>query len=156
MEHEGEVGLRLGGQHPSRGEPRIVDEGGVPISHPAHRVGRIGYDGIERLLVAKLRIEQRVAQRDVELIVVHIVQEHVHPRQVVGGVVDLLPEESFLYLVRIKLLLRLQEERPRATRRVVDLVHLPKPMQSQLRNELGDILGGEELAARFPRIRRVV
>ena len=50
---------------------------------------------------------QGVAQLHVELIVVHVVQEHVHPREVVSRVVDFLTKEAVLDEVVSHVLLRL-------------------------------------------------
>lgn len=58
-----------------------------------------------------MRVDQGVAELDVELILVDVVQEHVHPRQVVRGVVDFLPEEAVFDDVRVKMFFGLQ---PRA------------------------------------------
>ncbi|MNR63539.1 hypothetical protein D3C85_1858810 [compost metagenome] len=53
-------------------------------------------------------VAQRIAELDVELVVIDVVQEHVHPRQVVGGVVELLPEEATFNDVGVEMLLGLQ------------------------------------------------
>jgi len=103
-----------------------------------------------------VRLGQRVAELDVELVVVDVVQEHVHPRQVVRGVVDFLPIEAFFDDVVVELLLGLQQQRAGTAGRVVDLVDAGLPMHRQSGNQLGDLLRGEELAAGFPRIGRVV
>jgi hypothetical protein len=58
-----------------------------------------------------VRLNQGVAQLDVELVVVDVVQEHVHPRQVVGGVVDFLSEEAVLDNVGDEVLFCLQQQR---------------------------------------------
>jgi hypothetical protein len=105
VENEGEVRLRLGGEHTCGGEAVIVDEGGIIAALPFDRIGRIGDDGIEGLVAEEVGISQGVAELDVELVVVDVVEEHVHPRQVVGGVVDLLPEEAILDDVGVEVLL---------------------------------------------------
>ena len=107
MQHEGEVGLRLGGEHARRSEAFVVDQGGVVAAFPFDGVRRIGDDGIEGLVITKLRIDQAIAQLDVELVVIDVVQEHVHPRQVVGGVVDLLPKEAVFDHMGVEVLFRL-------------------------------------------------
>ena len=65
---------------------------------PAIAEGRIGDDGVELRLLGGVRLAQhvpvvgqRVAVVDLELRVLHPVQQHVHARQVVGGDVLLLP-----------------------------------------------------------------
>ncbi len=115
MQDKGEVRLRLRSQHTCGGEAVVVDEGRVIAAHPLHRVGRIGDDGVEGLVLTKVGFGQGVAQLHVELIVVHIVQEHVHASQVEGRVVDLLTKEAVLNEVVIsselfRLLLRLQQK----------------------------------------------
>jgi len=122
MEHKGEVGLGLGSQHAGGGEAFIVDQGGVVGTLPLNRVGWIGDDGIEGLVVAKVRFEEGVAQLHLELMVIDVVQEHVHAGQVVGSVVDLLAKKALFDDILVKVLLGLQQERSRAAGWVVDFV----------------------------------
>jgi hypothetical protein len=44
---------------------------------PLRRVGRVGHDRLERLVVPVRRIDEGVAVGDVELLEVDVVQEHV-------------------------------------------------------------------------------
>lgn len=67
-----------------------------------------------------LRVRERVAVREVELLVGHVVQEHVDAREVVGVEVDLLAEVA-ADLALAEDLLELQEERAGADRGVIDL-----------------------------------
>ena len=55
VHREGEVGLRLRRQHAGRREARIVDQQRVRVPLPPDRVGRIGHDRLERLVVPVLR-----------------------------------------------------------------------------------------------------
>ncbi|MNL57086.1 hypothetical protein D3C87_1806210 [compost metagenome] len=55
-------------------------------------------------------LDKRVAQLNIKLVVVDIVQEHVHASQIVGGVVDLLAEETFFDNMCVEMLLGLQEQ----------------------------------------------
>lgn len=109
MQHKSKVGFRLGCQHTGRCKAVVVDERGVVAAHPVYRIRRIGDNGIERLFVAILRMEERVAQGNVELIEIDVVQKHVHARQIISGMVDFLPEEAILYQMIVKLLLGLQQ-----------------------------------------------
>lgn len=110
MQHEGEVGFGLGCQHAGWGKAIVVDEGWVVAADPLHRVRRVGYDGIKGFLVAEMRVPQRVAQLDVEFVVVDVVQEHVHPRQVVRGVVEFLAVEPVFDDMGIEVLFGLQQQ----------------------------------------------
>lgn len=92
------------------------------------------------------RFAQRVAQLDVELVVVDVVQEHVHPCQVVGGVVDFLTVEPVFDDVFVELLLGLQQQRAGAAGRIVDFVDAGLLVHGQPRDQLGDVLRGKELA----------
>lgn len=156
MENEGKIGLALRRQHPGRSKTLVVDERRVVAPHPLHRIGRVGHDGIEGFGVAVLRREEGVAQRKVELIVVHIVQEEVHPRQVERGVVDLLPHETALDHVLVKLPLGLQQQRTRTASGVVDLVHLRLSRERKPRQQPRDVLGREKLTARLTGIGGIV
>ena len=93
------------------------------------------------------RVQQRVAVGDVELLVVDVVQEHVDPRQVVGGQVDLLAEEALAHVVLAEHLGELQQQRAGAAGRVVDLVDGLLADHGDPRQQLGDLLRREELAA---------
>lgn len=139
--------MDLGASTPAGGKALVVDQGWVVAADPLHRIRRVGDDGVKGTVVGKVRFFQRVAQLEVELVVVHVVQEHVHPRQVVRGVVDFLPKEAVFDQVLIEVLLGLQQQRARAASRVVDLVDAGLPVHRQLRNQLGDLLRREELAA---------
>jgi hypothetical protein len=55
-----------------------------------------------------VRLDQRVAQLDVELVVVHVVKEHVHPRQVISGVVEFLTVKAVFDEMFIEVFFSLQ------------------------------------------------
>ncbi|MNJ54497.1 hypothetical protein D3C77_499380 [compost metagenome] len=94
-----------------------------------------------------MRSAQRIAELDVELVIVDVVQKHIHPRQVVGGVVHLLAEEPIFDDMGVEMLFRLQQQRAGTARRVVDLVDACLLVHRQLGNQLGYILRGKEFAA---------
>ena len=77
---ETEVCLGLGSQHTGGGEALVIDEGWVIAADPFHRVGWIRDDGIKGFVFAEVGLGQGVAQLHVELVVVHVMQKHVHPR----------------------------------------------------------------------------
>jgi hypothetical protein len=77
VHREREVGLALGREHAGGGEAGVVDEQRVGVALPLDRVGRVGHDRLERLVVPVRRVGERVAVGDVELLVVDVVQEHV-------------------------------------------------------------------------------
>ena len=83
-------------------------------------------------------------------------QEHVHPRQVVGRVVDLLPKEAFFNDVRVKMFFGLQQQRAGAAGRVVNLVDAGLLVHGELGNQPGHMLWGEKLAAGFASVGGVV
>ena len=91
-----------------------------------------------------------------ELVVIDVVQKHVHAGKVVGGVVDFLPEEAFFDDVLVKLFFRLQEQAARAASGVVDFVDFLLPVHRQPRNQFGDALRGEKFAAGFACVGSVV
>lgn len=91
-----------------------------------------------------------------ELVVIDVVQEHVHAGEVVGGVVDFLPEEAFFNNVFVKLFFRLQEQAARAASGVVNFVDFLLPVHRQPRNQFGDALRGEKFAAGFACVGSVV
>lgn len=51
---EGQVGLRLGGQHTGGGEAGVVDEGGVAVTLPLDGIWWVGDDGLEGFLIPML------------------------------------------------------------------------------------------------------
>ena len=130
----------FGRQHTGRRVARVVDQQRVGVAVPFDRVGRVGHDRLERLVVPVGRVDQRVAVGDVELLVRDVVQEHVDPAQVVGGQVDLLAEVALPHLAVAEDLLVLQQHRPGATGRVVDLVDLGLADDRDPGQELGDLL----------------
>ena len=156
MQHKGKVCLALGGQYACGGKAVVVDEGGVVAADPLHRVRRVGDDGVKRFVIGKVRVNQRVAQLDVELVVVDVMQEHVHARQVVGGVVEFLPPKTVLNQMLVKVFFGLQQQRAGATGGVVNLVDAGLLVYGNLGNQFGHMLGREELAARLARVGGVV
>ena len=97
VEEEGEVGGGLGGEAVAF-EAHVVGQrvGGFP----AVAEGWIGNDGVEAGFLGRVRlphhvplVEQGVAVEDLELRVLHPVQQHVHAGEVVGGDVLLLAED---------------------------------------------------------------
>ena len=99
---------------------------------------------------------QRVAQLNIELVVVDVVQEHVHPCQVIRGVVDFLAVEPVFDDVFVKLFLGLQQQRAGAARRVIDFVDAGLLVQGQLGNQSRHLLRGKKFSARLTCIRRIV
>ena len=147
MQHKGKVGFGLGREHACGGKTVVVDERGVVRANPVDRIGWIRDDGIKGLVIAKLRIDEGIAQLNVKFVVIDVVQKHVHPRQVVSGVVDFLPPKPFCDDVCVKMLFGLEQERTRATGGVVDFVDLILLVHGELGDELRDVLRGEEFTA---------
>ena len=67
-------------------------------------------------------ILQCVALLDVEMVVVDIVQEHIHTAEVISLQVDFLTEEAVDDIPCAEYLLELKEQRTAPTGRVIDLV----------------------------------
>lgn len=84
-----------------------------------------------------------------ELVVIDVVQEHVHAGQVVGGVVDFLTKEAILNDMVLKLPLCLQQQGARAGSGVVDFVDVVLPVHGQAGNELRHVLRRKEFATRL-------
>ena len=110
MHGEGQVRLRLRGQHTRRGEAWVVDESRIVLADPLRRVRRIGDDRFEGLIVPVRRVCECVPMGDAEVGEVDVVQEHVDPAQVVGGQVDLLAEEPAAHVLLTEDLRELQQQ----------------------------------------------
>ena len=155
MHGERQIGLRLRRKHTSWGESWIVDERGVVVALPLGGVGRVGHDHLERFVIPVLWIDQRVTVGNVEMVVVHIVQEHVNAAQVVRGQVLLLAEKPLPDLILAQHLDGLQQQGTGTARRVVDLVHFALAMGGDSGQQLADLLRREELATGLAGVRRV-
>ena len=92
---------------------------------------------------------------DAEVGEVDVVQEHVDPAQVVSGQVDLLAEEPAAHILLTEHLRELQQQRARATGRVVDAVDARLAHDRDAGQHLADLLRREELTARLARVRGV-
>ena len=133
-----------------------VHERGVAITLPLGGVGRVrNIDHLERFVVPVLGIDQRVTVGNVEMVVVHIVQEHVDAAQVVRGQVLLLAEKPLPDFILAQHLDRLQQQGTRTARRVVDLVHFALAVGGDAGQQLADLLRCEELATGLAGVRRV-
>ena len=53
-------------------------------------------------------LKQGIAQHHIELIVIDIMQKHIHTSQIIGRVIDFLPKKSLFDDMLIKLLFGLQ------------------------------------------------
>ena len=57
-----------------------------------------------------IRLGQRIAAMDVELLVVDVVQKHVDAAEVVGGDIDFLAEESGTHILLAQYFGKLQQQ----------------------------------------------
>ena len=94
-----------------------------------------------------LRFEQCITQRDAEMIIVDVVQEHVDATEVVGRLVDLLTEETLLHVLFADDFCNLHEKRTGTAGGVIDLAHLGLVERCDTCKELADLLWCEELTA---------
>ena len=152
MKHKSKVGFRLRSQHTSRGKTVVINQRWVVTTHPVDRIRRVRHDGIKRLLITILRIDKRIAQTNIKLVIIDVVQKHIHTCQVIGCMIDFLPKESILNNVVVKLLLCLQEQRTRTTSRVVDFVDRALSQHRKACYEVRHVLRRKEFASRLTRI----
>jgi hypothetical protein len=102
MHRKRQISLALRGQHPGWSKARVVDEQWAGIPFLLDRVRQVGNDRFKRLVVPAGWINQSVSVRDIEMLIVDVVQKHVNPAQVVGRQVNLLSEEALSNLVLTK------------------------------------------------------
>ena len=69
-----------------------------------------------------LRIGQRVTKGDVELVIPHIMQEHIDAAKVIRRNIDLLTEKSVTHVFRAEYLGKLQQQGAGAAGRIINLV----------------------------------
>ena len=122
MQHKGKVGFGFGGEHTSWSKAVVVNQGWVVAAFPFHRIRRVGDNGIKGFVVAKMRVDQGIAQQNIELVVVDVMQKHVHTRQIVGGVIDLLSKKALFNDVGVKVLLGLQQQGAGTTGGVINFI----------------------------------
>ena len=103
--------LLLGANTPAGENRGSVDQGGIAVAIPWHGIWRVAHDGIERLFRLVERIFQCIAILNVEVIIVYIVQEHVHATEVVGFHVDFLTIETILHILGSHHTDKVQEQR---------------------------------------------
>ena len=104
-----------------------------------------GDDQFEGLVIPVLGIEQGIFALDIKLIKIHIVQKHINAAKVIGGDVNLLPEEADFDCIFAHHLQRLQQQRTRTAGRVIDLVDLCLTYGAQPGQQFRHVSGGEEL-----------
>ena len=157
MEDECKVSRAFRCQHTRRREAWIADERRIAVARPLDAIRRIRHHHVKRLLVKVplVRFYQRVAERNVELVRIDVVQEHVHAAELVDRRLLLLSEEPAQHLVLAEHLRDLHQERPRTARGIVCLVDAPLAPGRDHRQETGRFLRREELAAGLPRVRGV-
>ena len=149
VERKGEVGSGVGSQHAGTTKAVVVDEQRVVGAFPWNGVGRIAHHGIEGLKVAMLGRDERVAQLNIKIVVVDIVEEHVDAAEVVGRRVDFL---AVVFQRRVFLadgLREFQQQRPGTAGRVVDAAYLVAVGSRQSGQDLADLLWREEFTTRL-------
>ena len=99
VQDEGEVSFRRRCKHARRRKTRIIDEQRIFLSCPSNRIRRIGNDHLKRLERIMLRIGQRIAARNVEVIEIDVIQEHIDAAKIVRRDVDLLPVEAVSHIL---------------------------------------------------------
>ena len=77
----------------------VVNEYWVTFAFPVNRIWRIGYDCFKWLIIPVLWIYERIAECDIELIVVDIVKEHVNAAKVVSCDINLLTIEALAHVI---------------------------------------------------------
>ena len=97
-------------RHASRGKTLIINQCRVIATNPLNRIRRVGHNSIKGLIITMLRIQQRITTLDTKLVIVDIMEEHVHPSQVIGGHVNLLTVKTILNDMLCKLFFGLKEE----------------------------------------------
>ena len=152
VHREGKVGSTLRSQYACRSIARIVDEDGVVLAVPFERIGRIGYDGIERTSIELQRVVERVAQLDVEVVVVDVVKEHVDAAQVVGRGIDLLSEVLQLGIALPDGLGEFEQQGARTACRVIDLADVGIAHLGDACQHVAHLLGRKELSTRLARV----
>ena len=110
MQDESEVRFRFRRQYAGGCKAFVIDEGRVVHAYPSDGIWRIRDDGVKGLVFVELRIGQGIAQPDVELVVIDVVQKHVHPCQIIGCVVDFLTEITVFDKTLIEQFSGLQKE----------------------------------------------
>ncbi len=156
MEHKGKVGLGFRSKHTGRSKAFIVNQRRIVTADPLYRVRRIGNDSIKGLVISKMGFDQGIAQLDVELVVVDVMQKHVHPRQVVRGVIDLLAKETVFNDMGIEVLFGLQQQGAGTGSGVIDFINAGLLVHSELGDQLGNMLRGEKLTTGFAGIGSIV
>ncbi len=94
MHDKGKVGLGLRCQNPSWRKPRVVYQKRIGIAIPLDGIWRIRHDGLKGLITPMHGMSQRIPMRDIELVVVDIMQEHIDATEVIGGDVYFLSVEA--------------------------------------------------------------
>ena len=112
---------------------------------PLSRKRGIGDDGLEAF-AGVLRLGKGILVADVEVTVVNVVENHIHPRQVVSGRVHLLAVDhtEFLYLFSYT-----KEERSGTAGGVIDGLNAGLSGSDEFGKNLGNLLRGVELAGGF-------
>ena len=122
MKYKGEVGLGFRRKHSGGSKARVIDENRIIFTRPFDGIRRIGNNSLIRFIVPVLRIGQRVAKGNVELVIAHIMQEHIDAAKVIRRNIDLLTEKSVTYVFRAEHLGKLQQQGAGAAGRVINLV----------------------------------
>src|SRR5699024_9478224 len=122
MHDKGKICLRFRCQNSCWCKTVIIDQRRVITTNPLNRIRRVGHNSIKGLIITMLSVQQRITTLDTKLVIVDIMEEHVHPSQIIGGHVNLLTVKTILNDMLCKLFFGLKEEGTRTTSRVINLV----------------------------------
>lgn len=102
MHGKSEITFAFGCEHSGRGISGVIYQQRVVVTDPFSRIRWIGDDCIEWLIIPMIGFKKRVTVVYVEVGIVDVVQKHIDSAQVVGGDVQFLTEEAFLYVMLAK------------------------------------------------------
>ena len=117
---KGEISLGFRGKRPVLAEPVIIHM--QRVGRPLGKKRWVGHHNLETP-VDMLGMFQRILLAQVEVALMHPVQNHVHPRKVERRAVHFLPKE----IRNLDLALDTQQQRPRPASRIINRrqAHLP-------------------------------
>ena len=108
MQNKCKICLRFRSKHSCRCKAIIVNQCWIITTNPVYRIRCIRHNCIKRFFISKLWGSKGISQCNIKLIIIDIVQKHIHTSKIICCMVYLLAKKAFLNHMVIKLFLCLQ------------------------------------------------
>src|SRR5699024_6416148 len=123
VQRKSKISFRFRGEDTSWRITWVVNHNRTGVAIPYYRIRRVRITSLKWCNIPVFWIRQSIAEGNIVICIVDIVQKHINSRQVVGGQVDFLAKVAITDSTLTEHLLEFQEQRSRPNRWIIDFVN---------------------------------